>query len=67
MKGPGKVKGGKAAKDSDGDGMPDRYEKKHGLNPKDATDRNRTDKYGYTALENYLNTLVNDRSISLNE
>ncbi|QDH80548.1 pectate lyase [Echinicola soli] len=67
MKGPGKVKNGKALKDSDGDGMPDHYEKQQGLNPTDASDRNRTDKYGYTALENYLNTLVNDRSIALNK
>lgn len=67
MKGPGRVKGGKAPIDRDGDGMPDQYEQNNGLDPEDATDRNRTDKYGYTALENYLNALVNDRSVSLNE
>lgn len=58
MKGPGKVKGGKAPKDSDSDGMPDAYEKRNDLDPNDPSDRNRTDKYGYTALENYLNGLI---------
>ncbi|MDQ0462337.1 hypothetical protein QO010_000085 [Caulobacter ginsengisoli] len=50
---------GPAPKDSDGDGMPDAWEKAHGLNPTNpadgATDR---DGDGYTHLEAYLNSLV---------
>lgn len=46
-----------APKDSDGDGMPDAYEKAHGLNPaKD--DSAKPGAGGYTALEVYLNGLV---------
>ncbi|GAB3650626.1 pectate lyase [Echinicola sediminis] len=60
MKGPGRVEGGKAQKDTDGDGMPDRYERKNGLDPRNAADGNRIDKDGYTELENYLNALVID-------
>lgn len=45
--------------DSDGDGIPDEWEKKHGLNPHDAADGV---KYNlspdYTNLEVYLNSLV---------
>ncbi|WP_200978978.1 pectate lyase [Echinicola sp. 20G] len=67
MRGPGKVKGGKAPKDTDNDGMPDRYEKKHGLDPYDPKDGNRTDKYGYTALENYLNAIVSKPKIGLKD
>ena len=43
--------------DSDHDGMPDEWEKKNGLNPHDASDRNGVAKNGYTNLENYLNSL----------
>ena len=46
--------------DSDGDGIPDEWEKTNGLNPNDATDGA---KYGlnsqYTNLEVYINSLVN--------
>ena len=43
-------------KDSDKDGMPDKWEKEFGLNPKDAADgKADTDKDGYTNLEEYLN------------
>jgi hypothetical protein len=46
-------------KDSDNDGIPDDWETKNGLNPKNATDatmdRNRD---GYTNIEEYLNSLV---------
>ena len=48
-------------KDSDNDGIPDEWERKHGLNPDDASDRNgRTvDEEGkYTNLEMYMNSLV---------
>lgn len=48
-------------KDSDNDGMPDEWEKKYGLNPNDASDRNgkTVDEEGtYTNLEMYMNSLV---------
>lgn len=44
--------------DTDKDGMPDAWETKKGLNPNDASDRNKTDASGYTMLEIYLNELV---------
>jgi len=47
-----------APTDTDEDGMPDEWEKKNGLNPNDANDRNKTDAKGYTMLENYLNELA---------
>lgn len=40
--------------DLDHDGMPDAWEKKNGLNPNDAADRNKVGENGYTMLENYL-------------
>lgn len=43
--------------DSDGDGMPDKWEKKKGLNPDDPDDRNRVAPSGYTMLEEYINSL----------
>ena len=44
--------------DSDADGMPDVWESKHGLNPKDAADAaGDVDGDGYTNVEEYLNTL----------
>jgi hypothetical protein len=45
--------------DTDGDGMPDSWEKERKLNPNDPEDRNITGKEGYTMLEEYLNYLVN--------
>lgn len=44
-------------KDSDQDGMPDEWEKKHGLNPNDASDASRlaTNGNGYTNIEQFLN------------
>jgi hypothetical protein len=44
--------------DTDEDGMPDDWEIKNKLNPKDASDRNKLDKDGYTMLEKYLNELA---------
>jgi hypothetical protein len=53
---------GTAPSDTDRDGMPDRWEEKNGLNPKDPEDRNGDgDADGYTHLEEYLNTLVESR------
>jgi pectate lyase len=48
-----------APKDSDGDGMPDDWEKKNGLNANDASDASaiRLHKF-YTNIEVYLNSLV---------
>jgi hypothetical protein len=49
------VKGGEAPIDSDHDGMPDAWEKAHGLNPNDPSDGAKIGKNGYTNLEEYLN------------
>ena len=47
---------GKSYKDSDNDGIPDAWEKKYGLNPKDASDANKDrNGDGYTNLEKYFN------------
>jgi hypothetical protein len=44
--------------DSDHDGMPDDWELSHGLNPKNAEDRNSTAPSGYTYVEEYFNGLI---------
>ena len=49
---------GQPYKDSDNDGMPDEYETKHGLNPKNASDAVADAKGGYTNIEVYLNSVV---------
>lgn len=54
---------GSPYKDSDNDGMPDAYEIKHGLNPKDASDAAKYTKNGYTNIENYLNSLVDVNTV----
>lgn len=47
---------GKPRKDSDMDGMPDKWEKKYGLDPKDASDANGDlSGDGYTNIEKYIN------------
>lgn len=44
--------------DTDGDGMPDGWEREHGLNPNDATDAAKdATGDGYTNVEKYLNAL----------
>jgi hypothetical protein len=50
--------------DSDGDGMPDEFERQHGLAADDPSDGNGTNlsDVGYTNLEVYLNGLVTDAS-----
>jgi len=59
--GPGVVNGGTAPIDTDQDGMPDRWERRFGLNPDDPEDRNAdTDADGYTNLEEYLQSLVGE-------
>ncbi|QES88609.1 polysaccharide lyase domain-containing protein [Rhizosphaericola mali] len=50
-------------KDSDNDGMPDDYEKKNGLNPNDSSDAQKIAKNGYSNIENYLNSVVNVRTV----
>ena len=47
---------GKAYKDSDGDGMPDAWEKANGLNPNDPSDAVKDcTGDGYTNIEKYIN------------
>lgn len=55
------LKSEKPPKDQDQDGMPDKWEKKKNLNPKDGTDYkgNQMDEV-YTNLEVYLNELLNN-------
>ena len=43
--------------DTDGDGIPDDWERANGLDPKDPNDGKRTGADGYTYLEKYLNSL----------
>lgn len=49
-----------APTDTDGDGIPDTWEQANGLNPNDATDGQVIGDDGYTAVERYLNSLVED-------
>ena len=49
---------GKPYVDTDNDGMPDAWETKNGLNPKDAKDASKISKSGYANIEVYLNSLV---------
>jgi hypothetical protein len=49
--------------DSDHDGMPDTWEKSHGLNPNDSSDRNTVSANGYTMLEEYLNSISGQTGI----
>ena len=44
--------------DSDHDGMPDSWETENSLDPENPDDRNNEGPYGYTMLENYLNSLA---------
>ena len=56
-----------APTDTDGDGIPDEWEKANGLNPKDAADGKQTNADGYTNLEVYMNSLVADITERQNE
>ena len=51
-------------KDSDNDGLPDDYETKAGLNPKDASDAGKIAPNGYSHIENYLNSVVEVKNVS---
>jgi hypothetical protein len=44
--------------DSDNDGIPDEWEAKNKLNPKDASDAGKITANGYSNIENYLNSVV---------
>lgn len=57
----------KAAKDTDGDGIPDNWEDTHGLDPEDASDGKKLTASGYTNLEVYLNSLVSSITRQQNE
>lgn len=46
--------------DTDGDGMPDTWERANGLDPNDASDGAAVADNGYTNVENYMNSLVAD-------
>lgn len=46
--------------DSDGDGIPDYWEKENGIDPMNSEDRNMMSPQGYTYLEVYLNGLVGE-------
>ncbi len=54
-------------KDSDNDGIPDDWEKAHGLNANNAADAAQyaKSKSGYTNIEEYLNSLVPLKKYSL--
>jgi hypothetical protein len=49
--------------DTDQDGMPDEWEKKNGLDPDNAADRNKVGEDGYTMLEEYLNSITSVSAI----
>jgi len=50
-------------KDSDNDGMPDDYEIKNGLNPKNPADASAYKANGYTNIEEYLNGLAGKETL----
>lgn len=56
--GQGAMAAGTALKDTDGDGIPDAWEKSHKLDPKKANDAQIIGKNGYSNLETYVNELV---------
>ena len=49
------LNGGKPCADGDNDGIPDAWESKRGLDPRDRSDAQRVNARGYTHLEAYLN------------
>jgi hypothetical protein len=58
MYGPGYVAGGTRPVDTDNDGIPDAWEKAHGLNPNDPSDAMKISSSGYANIEVYVNSLV---------
>jgi pectate lyase len=49
------LRGGTAPADADDDGIADDWERKHGLNSRDASDAGKLAKSGYSNLEEYIN------------
>lgn len=47
--------------DTDQDGMPDVWEKAHGLDANDGSDHRRVTQSGYTAIEEYCHELAVER------
>ncbi|KAI5921511.1 pectate lyase C [Camillea tinctor] len=58
MYGPGYVAGGEKPVDTDGDGIPDEWEKANGLDYEDASDAMAIGSEGYANIEVYINSLV---------
>ncbi|KAI1420515.1 fibronectin [Xylaria sp. FL1777] len=58
MYGPGYIAGGTKPTDTDGDGIPDDWERANGLNPQDASDAMKLSSSGYANIEVYVNSLV---------
>lgn len=54
----GTVAGGDAPVDTDGDGMPDEWEKANGTNPNKDDANDDADGNGYTNIEDYINSLA---------
>ena len=54
----GKIDGGIPPVDSDRDGIPDAFEKAHGLDPRNPADAAKSDASGYMNIEVYANSLV---------
>src|SRR5690606_33634334 len=52
------INGGTPPLDTDGDGMPDAWEKVHGHNASVADDAEDADQNGYTNIEEYINGIV---------
>jgi autotransporter-associated beta strand protein len=60
----GIINGGVAAIDTDGDGMPDYWEKAVGLNPNNASDAMTIASDGYANIEHYLNWLADPHALT---
>jgi autotransporter-associated beta strand protein len=60
----GVINGGVAAIDTDGDGMPDYWEKAVGLNPNNASDAMTIASDGYANIEHYLNWLAGPHALT---
>ena len=58
MNGVGTVASGTKLQDTDGDGIPDAWEKANGLNYQDASDAMKISSSGYANIEVYVNSLV---------